>query len=48
VIPGKRYISWHLPDPKNLPLDQVRTIRDEIQQRVEQLVSELDRAAAAA
>jgi arsenate reductase (thioredoxin) len=41
-IPGKRYIDWELEDPKDLPLDQVRAIRDDITERVEQLVRELD------
>jgi arsenate reductase (thioredoxin) len=48
VIPGKRYISWNLPDPKNLPLEEVRPIRDDIEKRVSALVDELDRAGAAA
>jgi arsenate reductase (thioredoxin) len=38
-----RYISWDLADPKELPLDEVRPIRDEIARRVDQLVAELDR-----
>jgi len=42
VTPGVRRISWELPDPKNLPLEQVRPIRDELRRRVEQLVIELD------
>jgi arsenate reductase (thioredoxin) len=41
-VPGKRYIDWDLPDPKGLPLDQVRAIRDDIAQRVANLVRELD------
>jgi arsenate reductase (thioredoxin) len=41
-IPGKRYIDWDLPDPKDLPLESVRAIRDEIDQRVRALVHELD------
>jgi arsenate reductase (thioredoxin) len=41
-IPGKRYIDWDLPDPTGLPIDQVRPIRDDIAQRVERLVRELD------
>jgi protein-tyrosine-phosphatase len=48
VIPGKRYISWQLPDPKNEPLKRVRQIRDEIAGRVGELVRELDEASAAA
>jgi arsenate reductase (thioredoxin) len=46
VIPGKRYVSWQLPDPKDLPLEQVRAIRDQIEQRAGELVQELDRAEA--
>jgi arsenate reductase (thioredoxin) len=42
VVPGKRYVSWQLPDPKNRPLAEVRTIRDDIATRVEQLVEELE------
>jgi protein-tyrosine-phosphatase len=41
-IPGKRYIDWDLPDPKGRPLEQVRAIRDEIEQRVGMLAAELD------
>jgi arsenate reductase (thioredoxin) len=41
-IPGKRYVDWDLPDPKGLPLNQVRVIRDEIARRVDELVTELD------
>jgi hypothetical protein len=40
-IPGKRYIDWDLPDPKGLPVDEVRAIRDEIAGRVEGLLREL-------
>ena len=40
-IPGKRYVSWHLPDPKGRPLQEVREIRDDIDARVEQLLAEL-------
>jgi protein-tyrosine-phosphatase len=42
VVPGKRYVSWQLPDPKDKPLDEVRAIRDDIAARVEQLARELD------
>jgi arsenate reductase len=45
-FPGKRYIDWDFPDPKDQPLDQVRAIRDDISQRVNQLVAELDHTTA--
>lgn len=38
-IPGKRYIDWDLPDPKGLPLAEVRAIRDEIARRVKDLLA---------
>ena len=41
-VPGVRYLDWDLPDPKGLPLDEVRRIRDVIAARVEALVGELD------
>jgi arsenate reductase (thioredoxin) len=42
VTPGVRRVNWEFPDPKNLPFEQVRPIRNEIRRRVEQLVAELD------
>ncbi len=42
VVPGKRYVSWQLPDPKNRPLDEVRAIRDDIAVLVERLLEELE------
>jgi arsenate reductase len=41
-IPGKRYIDWQLTDPKDRPLAEVRTIRDQIAIRVAALIEELD------
>jgi protein-tyrosine-phosphatase len=41
-IPGTRYIDWDLPDPAGRPTDEVRATRDEIAQRVERLIEELD------
>jgi arsenate reductase (thioredoxin) len=40
-IPGKRYLDWDLPDPKRMPVEQVRVIRDEIADRVRALAGEL-------
>jgi arsenate reductase (thioredoxin) len=42
VTPGVRRVHWNLPDPKSLPLEDVRPIRDEIERRVRELVAELD------
>jgi arsenate reductase (thioredoxin) len=41
LVPGKRYINWQLPDPKNRPLDEVREIRDDIEARVDRLLARL-------
>ena len=43
VIPGKHYIDWDLQDPKDLPIDEVRRIRDDISKRVNELVESLSR-----
>jgi protein-tyrosine-phosphatase len=42
VIPGRRYEDWVLPDPAGKPVDEVRPVRDEIERRVRQLLTELD------
>ena len=42
VVPGKRYVSWQLPDPKHEPIERVREIRDDIDRRVRALAAELD------
>jgi arsenate reductase (thioredoxin) len=39
--PGTRYQDWELDDPAGRPADEVRIIRDEIDRRVRDLVSEL-------
>ena len=46
VIPGKRYIAWQLPDPKNQPIERVREIREEIDRNVHELLDSLDQQAA--
>ena len=39
--PGRRYEDWVLEDPAGQDLDHVRPIRDEIRQRVEDLIADL-------
>jgi arsenate reductase len=41
VFPGKRYLDWAVPDPKDRPIEDVRRVRDEIRRRVEELLHEL-------
>jgi arsenate reductase (thioredoxin) len=42
VVPGRRYEDWVVPDPAGQPLEAVRLIRDEIEQRVEMLLTGWD------
>ena len=41
VFPGKRYEDWALNDPAGKGADEVRQIRDEIDQRVKELLADL-------
>jgi arsenate reductase len=41
IFPGKRYEDWELADPAGLPLEAVRTVRDEIKSRIKTLLAEL-------
>jgi arsenate reductase len=41
IYPGKRYEDWEVEDPEGKDLDTVRRIRDDIDTRVQKLVSEL-------
>lgn len=41
ILPGRRYEEWVLADPAGQPLDAIRPIRDEIEQRVRALLDQL-------
>jgi arsenate reductase (thioredoxin) len=41
VYPGQRSLDWDLEDPADQPLDKVREIRDDIDGRVRELLTEL-------
>ena len=41
IYPGKRYEDWELEDPAGKDLETVRRIRDEISERVDQLIASL-------
>jgi arsenate reductase (thioredoxin) len=47
-IPGKRYIDWELPDPAGKTIDEVRAIRDQIMDHVDQLIAQLSTSSPAA
>jgi protein-tyrosine-phosphatase len=40
-IPGKKYVDWPLNDPAGQGIEMVRSVRDEIEQRVKLLAEEL-------
>jgi protein-tyrosine-phosphatase len=40
--PGKRYLDWELEDPAGKSLEVTRRIRDEIDERVQQLLVDFD------
>ncbi len=39
VVPGLRREDWPLEDPKGKPIERVREIREEVRQRVAQLIA---------
>ncbi|MDQ0912901.1 arsenate reductase ArsC [Streptomyces canus] len=41
VFPGKRYLDWQLADPAGQGVEAVRPIRDRIETRVRELISEV-------
>ncbi|HSJ70854.1 MAG TPA: arsenate reductase ArsC [Acidimicrobiia bacterium] len=41
VFPGKRYVDWELADPAGKGVEDVRPIRDDIEQRVRGLMAEI-------
>jgi multimeric flavodoxin WrbA len=40
-VPGAQILDWDLPDPAGKPLDFMRQVRDEIENRVKRLIKEL-------
>jgi arsenate reductase len=40
-FPGKRYEDWVLADPAGQPIEVVRQVRDEVRQRIEDLIKEI-------
>lgn len=38
-VPGLRRDDWPLRDPKGLPLEEVRAVRDEVKNRVKDLIA---------
>jgi arsenate reductase (thioredoxin) len=41
IFPGKRYLDWELEDPAGKGVESVRPIRDQIEDRIRRLLTEL-------
>ena len=41
LVPAKRRIDWQIPDPREMPPDEFRQVRDLIGDKVRQLLAEL-------
>lgn len=41
LVRARRHEEWNIPDPKEMPPEQYRQVRNLIEQKVKQLVSEL-------
>jgi protein-tyrosine-phosphatase len=44
LVQAKERQDWNLPDPKNLPPDEFRKIRDEIEKKVKEVLSRMEGA----
>jgi len=42
-IPAVHHEDWNIPDPKDMPLDEFRRVRDLIRERVEKLAIDIRR-----
>jgi protein-tyrosine-phosphatase len=42
IYPATRYVDWEVDDPAGKPLNQIRAIRDDLEQRVSGLLVEMD------
>ncbi len=40
-VPAVRRLDWALPDPKLMPLEAFRTVRDDIEARVKSLLADI-------
>jgi len=42
LVRARRRLEWSIPDPKDLPADQFRAVRDLIEAKVKDLLAEMD------
>ena len=41
AVPASKIIEWEIPDPKGKPMDEIRKIRDMVEQKVRGLLDEI-------
>jgi len=41
IVPSKKKADWKIPDPKNMPIEEFRKVRDLIEERVKELLAEI-------
>ncbi len=41
AVPAKQIIEWQIPDPNGKPIDEVRRIRDMLEDKVKKLLEEV-------
>ena len=41
LVKAKRHLDWNIPDPKEMPDDQFRSVRDLIESKVQDLLAGL-------
>jgi protein-tyrosine-phosphatase len=46
LLPGKRYEDWEIEDPDGKTLDEIRIIRDQIKDKVAELLQSIEAVAA--
>jgi arsenate reductase len=42
AVPTRKVIEWQIPDPKGKPIDEIRKIRDMLEDRVKVLLEEVE------
>ena len=42
AVPARKIIEWEIPDPKGKPMEEIRKIRDMVEQKVRGLLDEIE------
>ena len=41
AVPARKIIEWYIPDPRGKPIDEIRRIRDMLEDKVKKLLEEV-------